>query len=45
MEPPSRYTPASGFVGFEEFSYTAQDAGSSGGTNPPSVDRDTAGSW
>jgi hypothetical protein len=37
-----RYTPASGFVGFEEFSYTAQDAGLSGGTNPPAVDRDTA---
>jgi len=37
-----RYTPASGFVGFEEFRYTAQDAGLAGGTNPPAVNRDTA---
>ncbi len=37
-----RYTPAAGFVGFEEFSYTAQDAGVAGGTNPPAVDSDTA---
>jgi hypothetical protein len=29
-------------VGFEEFSYTAQDAGLEGGENPPSVDQDTA---
>jgi hypothetical protein len=37
-----RYTPASGFVGFEEFTYTVQDAGLAGGGNPPAVDRDTA---
>lgn len=36
------YTPAAGFVGFEEFSYTAQDAGLDGGGAPPSVDRDGA---
>jgi hypothetical protein len=37
-----RYTPAAGFVGFEEFTYTAQDAGLEGGVDPPSVDQDTA---
>ena len=37
-----RYTPTAGFVGFEEFSYTAQDAGLEGGDAPPSVDQDTA---
>ena len=37
-----RYTPASGFVGFEEFTYTAQDAGLTGGAAPPAVDRDIA---
>jgi hypothetical protein len=36
------YTPASGFAGFEEFTYTAQDAGLAGGGNPPAVDRDSA---
>lgn len=36
------YTPASGFVGFEEFSYTARDAGLAGGDDPPSVDQDSA---
>ena len=36
------YIPASGFVGFEEFRYTAQDAGLEGGEDPPSVDQDTA---
>jgi Big-like domain-containing protein len=36
------YTPAAGFVGFEEFSYTARDAGLKGGGAPPSVDQDTA---
>jgi hypothetical protein len=36
------YTPAASFVGFEEFSYTAQDAGLKGGGDPPSVDQDTA---
>jgi hypothetical protein len=36
------YTPAAGFVGFEEFSYTAQDAGLSGVEDPPAVDQDTA---
>jgi hypothetical protein len=36
------YTPAAGFVGFEEFTYTAQDAGLDGGENPPTVDQDTA---
>jgi hypothetical protein len=36
------YTPAAGFVGFEEFTYTAQDAGLEGGANPPAVDQDTA---
>jgi len=34
------YTPAAGFVGFEEFTYTAQDAGLQG--DPPAVDQDTA---
>jgi hypothetical protein len=34
------YTPAAGFVGFEEFTYTAQDAGLQG--DPPTVDQDTA---
>lgn len=37
-----KYTPAASFVGFEEFSYTARDAGLKGGQNPPSVDQDTA---
>jgi hypothetical protein len=37
-----RYTPALGYVGFEEFSYTAQDAGLDGGDDPPSVDQDSA---
>jgi hypothetical protein len=37
-----RYTPAAGFVGFEEFTYTAQDAGLEGGDDPPAVDQDTA---
>ncbi len=36
------YTPAIGFVGFEEFTYTAQDAGLDGGADPPAVDQDTA---
>jgi hypothetical protein len=36
------YTPALGFVGFEEFSYTAQDAGLDGGDDPPSLDQDSA---
>jgi hypothetical protein len=36
------YTPAAGFVGFEEFAYTAQDAGLEGGADPPAVDQDTA---
>jgi hypothetical protein len=36
------YTPAAEFVGFEEFTYTAQDAGLDGGANPPTVDQDTA---
>ena len=36
------YTPAIGFVGFEEFTYTAQDAGLDGGDDPPAVDQDTA---
>jgi hypothetical protein len=36
------YTPAAGFVGFEQFTYTAQDAGLEGGADPPAVDRDTA---
>ena len=36
------YTPAAGFVGFEEFTYTAQDAGLEGGDDPPTVDQDTA---
>jgi hypothetical protein len=36
------YTPAAGFVGFEEFTYTAQDAGLDGGENPPTVDQDNA---
>jgi hypothetical protein len=36
------YTPAAGFVGFEEFTYTAQDAGLEGGDGPPAVDQDTA---
>jgi hypothetical protein len=36
------YTPAAGFVGFEEFTYTAQDAGLNGGDDPPAVDQDTA---
>ena len=36
------YTPAAGFVGFEEFTYTAQDAGLEGGDDPPAVDQDTA---
>ena len=36
------YRPATGFVGFEEFTYTAQDAGLEGGEDPPSVDQDTA---
>jgi hypothetical protein len=34
------YTPAAGFFGFEEFTYTAQDAGLQG--DPPTVDQDTA---
>lgn len=37
-----QYGPASGFVGFEEFSYTARDAGLEGGDDPPRVDQDTA---
>jgi hypothetical protein len=37
-----RYSPASGFAGFEEFSYTARDAGLEGGEVAPSVDEDTA---
>jgi hypothetical protein len=36
------YTPTAGFLGFEEFSYTAQDAGLDGGGDPPAVDQDTA---
>jgi hypothetical protein len=36
------YTPAGGFIGFEEFTYTAQDAGLVGGEDPPAVDQDTA---
>ena len=36
------YTPAAGFAGFEQFTYTAQDAGLEGGDNPPAVDQDTA---
>jgi hypothetical protein len=36
------YTPAAGFVGFEEFTYTAQDAGLTGGEDPPAVDQDKA---
>lgn len=36
------YTPAAGFAGFEEFTYTARDAGLQGGTNPPAVDQDQA---
>ncbi len=36
------YTPAAGFVGFEEFTYTAQDAGLEGGDDPPAVDQGTA---
>ncbi|MCH7599312.1 MAG: cadherin-like domain-containing protein [Myxococcales bacterium] len=36
------FSPADGFAGFEEFSYTAQDAGIAGGTSTPSVDQDTA---
>jgi hypothetical protein len=36
------YTPGVGFVGFEEFTYTAQDAGLEGGDDPPAVDQDTA---
>jgi hypothetical protein len=36
------YTPAAGFVGVEEFTYTAQDAGLEGGEDPPAVDQDTA---
>jgi hypothetical protein len=36
------YTPAAEFVGFEEFTYTAQDAGLNGGDDPPAVDQDTA---
>jgi hypothetical protein len=36
------YTPAAGFLGFEEFTYTAQDAGLVGRPNPPAVDQDTA---
>jgi hypothetical protein len=34
------YRPAAGFVGFEHFTYTAQDAGLEG--DPPTVDRDAA---
>jgi hypothetical protein len=37
-----RYTPATGYAGFEQFTYTARDAGLAGGANPPVVDRDTA---
>jgi hypothetical protein len=37
-----RYRSATGFVGFEEFTYTAQDAGLDGGDDPPTVDQDTA---
>ena len=36
------YGPAAGFIGFEEFTYTAQDAGLDGGDDPPAVDQDTA---
>lgn len=36
------YTPASGFAGFEEFTYTARDAGLEGGDAAPSVDEDSA---
>jgi hypothetical protein len=36
------YTPAPGFVGFEEFTYTARDAGLDGGGDAPAVDRDAA---
>jgi hypothetical protein len=36
------YTPAAGYVGVEEFTYTAQDAGLEGGDDPPAVDQDTA---
>jgi len=36
------YGPAAGFIGFEEFTYTAQDAGLEGGDDPPAVDQDTA---
>ncbi len=34
------YTPAAGFKGYEQFTYTAQDAGLQG--DPPAVDQDTA---
>jgi hypothetical protein len=37
-----RYLPADGYVGFEEFRYTAEDAGLQGGSDPPSVDQDSA---
>ena len=36
------YIPASGFVGFEEFRYTAQDAGLAAASGSPAVDRDSA---
>jgi hypothetical protein len=36
------YTPAAGYVGFEEFIYTTQNAGLDGGDDPPAVDQDTA---
>ena len=36
------YGPAAGFTGFEQFTYTARDAGLAGGDNPPVVDQDTA---
>ncbi|MBW2362888.1 MAG: hypothetical protein JRG84_18470, partial [Deltaproteobacteria bacterium] len=36
------YTPDPGFSGFEEFDYTVEDAGLSGGWGPASVDLDTA---
>jgi len=36
------YGPAPGFIGFEQFTYTAKDAGLEGGDDPPAVDQDTA---
>lgn len=36
------YTPAPGFVGFEEFTYSVEDAGAFGGLGTPAVDVDSA---